>query len=508
MRLSQTLPRDLAASLVVFLVAIPLCLGIAIASGAPVEMGLISGIVGGIVVGLIAGSPLQVTGPAAGLAVIVFAFIQEHGIAMLGPVLIAAGALQILAGFAGIGAWFRAISPAVVHGMLAGIGVLIVLGQVHVLMGASPSAGAIENVAAMDETLGRIAGAGPSAEGMALLIGLVSLLAMLGWEKVRPAALSLLPGALIGVAAGTILTAALSLPIPRVDLPDSLLAGFALPGAAEFAGLAQPSILIATLVIAVIASAETLLSAAAVDRMHDGPRTRFNRELFAQGVGNSLCGLLGGLPITGVIVRSSANVQAGARTRASAVLHGVWILALVALAPAFLEQVPLTALAAVLIVTGWRLVALGHVRALLDHHGPMPVAIWGATVTLVVLQDLLIGVCVGLALSLVEILPHLRRRLAIRRSDRDGTIQFGLRGAATCRDVPALLGALEDLPEGRGIRLVDQGLRYIDHTSAETITEWVRREAKAGRPVEIQPRRARPHPRVEPIFARLSAELA
>ena len=508
MRLSETLPRDLAASLVVFLVAIPLCLGIAIASGAPVEMGLVSGIVGGLVVGLIAGSPLQVTGPAAGLAVIVFAFIQEHGIAMLGPVLIAAGALQILAGLAGIGAWFRAISPAVVHGMLAGIGVLIVLGQVHVLMGARPAAGAIENVAAMDETLGRLAGAGHTAEGTALLVGLIALLAMLGWEKVRPAALALLPGALVGVAAGTLLTAALDLPIPRVDLPDSLFAGFALPGAAEFAGLARPSVLIATLVIAVIASAETLLSAAAVDRMHEGPRTRFNRELCAQGIGNGLCGLLGGLPITGVIVRSSANVQAGARTRASAVLHGAWILALVALAPALLERVPLTALAAVLIVTGWRLVALRHVRELLDHHGVLPVAIWGATVTLVVVEDLLIGVGVGLALSLIEILPHRRRRLAIRRAERAGTIQLGLRGAATCRDVPALLGALESLPEGQRVRLVDQGLRYIDHTSAETISDWLRREARAGRPVEIQPRRALPHPRVGSSFARFSAELA
>lgn len=508
MRLRETLPRDLAASLVVFLVAIPLCLGIAIASGAPVAMGLISGIVGGAVVGLIAGSPLQVTGPAAGLAVIVFAFIQEHGVAMLGPVLVAAGVLQIVAGLLGIGSWFRAISPAVVHGMLAGIGLLIILGQVHVLMGARPAAGAIENVAAMGETLDHLVGAGNSAEGAALLVGLISLLAMLGWEKVRPAALTLMPGALIGVAAGTMLTAALDLPIPRVDLPESLFADLSLPGAADFAGLLQPSILIATLVIAVIASAETLLSAAAVDRMHDGPRTRFNRELFAQGVGNGVCGLLGGLPITGVIVRSSANVQAGARTRASAVLHGIWILALVALAPALLELVPLTALAAVLLVTGWRLIALRHVRELLSHHGFVPVAIWGATVTLVVVEDLLIGVGVGLALSLVEILPHLRRRLAIRHAERDGAIRLGLRGAATCRDVPALLGALESLPKGRRVRLVDQGLRYIDHTSAETISEWLRREAKAGRPIEVEPRRTRSHPRVGPVFARLSSELA
>lgn len=507
-RLASSLVRDVAASLVVFLVAIPLCLGIAIASGVPVAMGLVSGVVGGLVVGFLAGSPLQVTGPAAGLAVIVFGFVQQHGIAALGPVLVAAGLLQVLAGILRIGSWFRAISPAVVHGMLAGIGILIILGQAHVLMGGRPAAGAIENVAALDESLGRLLGPSVTTEAVALLVGLISLLAMIGWEKVRPRSLSLLPGALVGVVAGTALTAALRLPIPRVELPESLFAGLALPTLDAFAVLAQPGVLVAVLVIAVIASAETLLSAAAVDRMHDGARTRFDKELVAQGVGNGICGLLGGLPITGVIVRSSANVQAGARSRVSTILHGVWILGLVALAPALLEQAPLTALAAVLLVTGFRLIGLGHVRALFARHGPAPVGIWGATVTMVIVEDLLVGVAVGLALSLLEILPHLRRRLAIERQDQGDAIQLGLRGAATCKDVPALLAALEDLPEGRKVRLVGEGLRYMDHTSAETMSDWVRREARAGRPMEVRQPKAWRHPRLGPIFARLSAETA
>ena len=507
-RLASSLVRDVAASLVVFLVAIPLCLGIAIASGVPVAMGLVSGVVGGLVVGFLAGSPLQVTGPAAGLAVIVFGFVQQHGIAALGPVLVAAGLLQVLAGILRIGSWFRAISPAVVHGMLAGIGILIILGQAHVLMGGRPAAGAIENVAALDESLGRLLGPSVTTEAVALLVGLISLLAMIGWEKVRPRSLSLLPGALVGVVAGTALTAALRLPIPRVELPESLFAGLALPTLDAFAVLAQPGVLVAVLVIAVIASAETLLSAAAVDRMHDGARTRFDKELVAQGVGNGICGLLGGLPITGVIVRSSANVQAGARSRVSTILHGVWILGLVALAPALLEQAPLTALAAVLLVTGFRLIGLGHVRALFARHGPAPVGIWGATVTMVIVEDLLVGVAVGLALSLLEILPHLRRRLAIERQDQGDAIQLGLRGAATCKDVPALLAALEDLPEGRKVRLVGEGLRYMDHTSAETMSDWVRREARAGRPMEVRQPKTWRHPRLGPIFARLSAETA
>ena len=167
--LSRDFSSDLAASLVVFLVAMPLCLGIALASGVPVGMGLISGIIGGIVVGALAGSPLQVTGPAAGLAVIVFGFVQEHGVAMLGPVLLLAGLMQIAAGFVRLGNWFRLISPAVVHGMLTGIGILIVLAQIHVLMGSAPSAGALENAAAVSTSLGRVLGDRLTPQAMALI---------------------------------------------------------------------------------------------------------------------------------------------------------------------------------------------------------------------------------------------------------------------------------------------------------------------------------------------------
>ncbi|MBB4007767.1 SulP family inorganic anion transporter [Allorhizobium taibaishanense] len=482
---NSTLTRDVASSIVVFLVAIPLCLGIAIASGVPVAMGLVSGIVGGIVIGSIAGSPLQVSGPAAGLAVIVFGFVEEYGLVLLGPVLIVAGALQILAGYLKLGSWFRAISPAVVHGMLAGIGILIVLGQVHVLMDAKPAAGGVDNVAAMDETIGKVLGGGLSNHSMALAVGLFSLLAMVGWEKLRPARLRLVPGALIGVAGGTLLAVMLDLPIARVQVPATLLEGIRLPTVESFAGLAQPGVIATVLIIAVIASAETLLSAAAVDRMHDGERTRFNKELVAQGVGNSICGFLGALPVTGVIVRSSANIQAGAATRRSTILHGVWILALVALLPQLLGVVPLTALAAVLLVTGWRLVSLQHVRHLFDHHGWVPVAIWGATVSLVVVQDLLVGVAVGLALSIAEIIPFLRRKLHIDHQEDAQAIRLQLNGVGTCRDVPALLSTLEGLPDGKKVLIAPSGLRYVDHTCAETLTEWVTRERRAGRPLEV-----------------------
>ncbi|WFU07012.1 SulP family inorganic anion transporter (plasmid) [Rhizobium sp. CB3171] len=498
--------RDFASSLVVFFVAIPLCLGIAVASGVPVAMGLISGIVGGIVVGLLAGSPLQVSGPAAGLAVVVFGFVEQYGVAMLGPVLIVAGLLQILAAFLKIGSWFRAISPAVVHGMLAGIGILIILGQIHVLMGAKPAAGGIENVVAMERTFGHLWGGGLTSESVDLLVGLISLLAMIGWEKFRPKRLRLVPGALVGVATGTTLTAALRLPIARVEVPASLANSISLPTMESFANMAQPGIVVTTLVIAVIASAESLLSSAAVDRMHDGASTRFNKELFAQGIGNGFCGLLGGLPITGVIVRSSANIQAGAQTRTSAVLHGVWILGLTVLLPQLLSMVPLTALAAILLVTGWRLISLHHVRDLFDHHGWVPVGIWVATVAMVVLQDLLVGVALGLTLSIFEVLPYLRRKLAIDRMEDAETVHLTLGGVATCRDVPALLNTLESLPTGCTVRIASSDLHYVDHTCAETLRDWLKRQKKLGRTVDIQHPPAGRHPRLVPIFKRLTAE--
>src|ERR1700754_3641239 len=193
--------RDLTASLVVFLVAMPLCMGIAIASGVPPEKGLITGIIGGIVVGALAGSPLQVSGPAAGLAVIVFELVRDQGLSALGPILILAGMIQVAAGIFKLGGGFRAISPAVVHGMLAGIGVLIVVGQFHVLFDAKPLSSGLENLAAMP---GRLLGLDPAnakASELALVIALLTIAVMIAWEKLRPKMLRLVPGALLGVIA-------------------------------------------------------------------------------------------------------------------------------------------------------------------------------------------------------------------------------------------------------------------------------------------------------------------
>ncbi|WP_091148713.1 SulP family inorganic anion transporter [Novosphingobium sp. CF614] len=475
--------RDFTASIVVFLVAMPLCMGIAIASGVPPEKGLVTGIIGGIVVGLLAGSPLQVSGPAAGLAVIVFEFVRENGLEALGPVLLLAGLFQVIAGALKLGGLFRAISPAVVHGMLAGIGALIVIGQFHILFDEKPLSSGLDNMAMIPARILGLDFGNIAATEFALALGVLTIAVMLGWEKLRPKSMALVPGALLGVVAATVAAWGTGLDVARIQVPESIGAAFALPTSLEwFAPLASPSLIVAALAIAFIASAETLLSAAAVDRMHDGVRTKYDKELGAQGVGNLLCGLFGALPMTGVIVRSSANVQAGARTRLSTILHGVWILGFVALLPWLLREVPMAALGGVLVVTGWRLVSLKHVRHLFKAHGHLPAIIWAVTFVLVLTADLLTGVLVGLALSVVELLPHFRHlRLKVREHQEDEETRVELDGAATFVGLTRLNAVLEKQPDHRPVHLDLNRVKAMDHTTAETLSEWIARRRQSGR---------------------------
>lgn len=472
--------RDFTASIVVFLVAMPLCMGIAVASGVPPEKGLITGIIGGIVVGFLAGSPLQVSGPAAGLAVIVFELVRQHGMMALGPILLMAGAIQVIAGAARLGGWFRAISPAVVHGMLAGIGVLICISQFHVLFDDSPKPSGVGNLLAIPTALFRLV-SDAHATGSAFAVGALTIGAMLAWERFRPASLRLVPGALVGVTLATLAAFLMQLDVVRVNVPESIFASLSWPTLSGFTGMLTPALIATAVAVAFIASAETLISAAAVDRMHDGPRTDYDKELRAQGVGNFLCGAVGALPMTGVIVRSSANVQAGAMTRASTILHGVWIFAFVLGLPWLLREIPMASLAGILVVTGWRLVSLEHARHLLHHYGPLPAFIWATTLIMVVTTDLLTGVLTGFALSLIELVPHLRNlKLDMNVVRNDEHVEVQLRGGATFVSLPRLSKVLDGLPSGGLIRLDVSGLAKVDHTCAEVLADWIQRKRRGG----------------------------
>ncbi|WP_437205757.1 SulP family inorganic anion transporter [Planctomicrobium sp. SH664] len=612
---TRTWPNDLLSSIVVFLVALPICMGIAVASGVPVCAGLVAGIIGGIVAGSLSGCPLQASGPAAGLTVIVFEAVQRHGLQTLGVIVVLAGILQILAGTARIGQWFRAISPAVVHGMLAGIGVLIVASQFHVMLDEAPYGSGIKNLVSipqslktvmvqpgpfskdawhsrrellqqlgelhrqqvmLNEQLGeriprkdttgrqilkievedlattqkaiysqveklisestkifasepsrqkRVAELGSNAltaighsledlennrpdvvlkssrdalkslsafqsayrnQQFAAGLGILTIIILVLWKTYAKGRLGMVPGPLIAIVIVSTVAWMWEIPVLYVEIPDSIkdelhFINWNILSDADWGGVLGTGLL-----LAVVASAETLLSAGAVDKMHSGPRTNYNRELLSQGVGNLCCGLVGALPITGVIVRSSANVQAGAKTRLSTVLHGIWLLAFVALLGSLLRMIPTAGLAAILVYTGFKLVNINVIRSLAQY-GRGEVVIYAATLMTIVATDLLIGVLVGLALAVLRlVLRFSRLRIQTDQSSANsGRYAVRLYGAATFIRLPKLAQALERLPAGKSVEIDLRHLREVDQACFELIEEWAKQYQAVGGNVDI-----------------------
>lgn len=473
--------KDLLASVVVFLVALPLCMGIAIASGVPPALGLVTGIVGGLVVGTLAGCPLQVSGPAAGLAVFTYQLVQEHGLPMLGFIVLAAGAIQLAAGLLKIGQFFRAISPAVIHGMLAGIGVLILAGQFHVMVDDKPRGNGLANLASIpDAILKGIFPLDGSTHHMAAFIGLCTITTLILWNQFAPKRLKMVPGALVAVVTGSALAALLRLDIKFVDVPSNLIAAANWPDWSNWRVLFTPAVLFDAFAVAFVASAETLLCATAVDQMHGGKRTNYDRELAAQGLGNMLCGLFGALPMTGVIVRSSANVNAGATTRMSAIYHGAWLLLLVAAFPQVLRLVPTAGLAAILVFTGYKLINVKEMKKLASYGKPV-VAVYAATLVMIVATDMLTGILVGLAISLAKLI-YLLTHLGVRVERRLDRVDVHLTGKATFIRLPKLADTLDAVPEGIEAHIHIGEIEYIDHACIDVLRVWEKQHrAKGGR---------------------------
>lgn len=481
---SSTLGADLLASVVVFLVALPLCMGIAIASNMPPSAGLITGIVGGIVVGFLAGSPLQVSGPAAGLAVLVWQLVEKFGIEMIGVIVFFAGLIQLTAGVLKLGQWFRAVSPAVIHGMLAGIGVLILVGQFHVMFDGKPLGTGIQNLLGIPKAIGDAIAAGDSRLTAGML-GIATIASIFGWATFAPKSLKAIPAPLVGVALAMAAAATLGLNgIKYVDVPDNLFAGLlsgeVFPTFEKLARILEPAVLIGAISVAFIASAETLLCATAVDAMHSGERTKYDRELSAQGVGNTICGLFGALPMTGVIVRSGANVEAGAKTRASAILHGIWLLLFVAMIPWTLRYIPMAALAAVLVFTGYKLAYPKIVPALMKY-GKAEVFIYAVTIAMIVSTDLLKGVVTGLVLSLGKLLYAFSHLTVKKEEDvAKNRIDLHFDGSATLVRLPILARALEALKPGSNVHVHLADLDYIDHACLDLLTNWEKQHKATG----------------------------
>ncbi|MGR3869069.1 SulP family inorganic anion transporter [Streptomyces graminifolii] len=475
------LRQDFAASLVVFLVALPLCVGVAVASGVPAELGLVTGIVGGIVTGLMRGSSLQVSGPAAGLTVLVFEAVREYGLPALGVIVLITGLLQVLMGVLKLGRYFRAISVSVVEGMLAGIGLVLIAGQLYSVAGAKAPASGVDKIV---ELPGALVDAVGNTEALAsLALGAATIAVLVLWKRL-PAKVRTVPGPLAAVGLATLAALVFGLPVATVEV-QGLLGSLQPPPLGAFGDLAQVGMLGTIVAFTLIASAESLFSAAAVDRLHSGQRTQYDKELVAQGAGNALCGILGALPMTAVIVRSAANVQAGARTKASRVMHGVWLLLFAALLPDVLAYIPIPALAGILVHAGAKLIPVREIVSLWrEHRGEALILV--VTALSIVAVSMFEGVLIGLALAVAKTAweaSHIKLEVVDKGA---GPVQAYLSGNATFLRLPKILDSLEALPQDRPVELHLSGLHHLDHACRTALENWAERHSAAGtEPVKL-----------------------
>ncbi|MFE5534182.1 SulP family inorganic anion transporter [Streptomyces sp. NPDC056492] len=478
------LHADLSASLTVFLIALPLSLGIALATGAPLQAGLVAAAVGGMVAGRLGGTPLLVSGPATGLTVVTAELIQHYGWRTTCAITVLAGCCQL--GLAALRTARSAlmVSPAIVHGMLAGVGVTIALAQLHIVLGGTPQSSAVANVLGLP---GQLANLHPAALGVSAL----TLVVLLGWPRLPGRvglALRKVPAALAAVATATAFAALTGLSLPRVDLPS--WRSHALPELPEGPVL---GIMAAVLTVTLVGSVESLLSAVATDKLIASqrrtgsrpPRADLDRELRGQGAANVLSGLLGGLPIAGGAVRSVANVKSGAVSRRSVMLHGLWILLAAALLVPVLDMIPLAALAALVMALGVQMVNATHLRTVTRHR---EIAVYVTTIAAVVLGGVLEGVAIGIAVA-VAIALHRLARTRITLEVRDGVHRVWARGQLTFLAVPRLSRVLNQIPPG-GRVVVELDGSFMDHAAYETLQDWQHAHLVHGGSLEVTGRSA------------------
>jgi len=480
---------DFASGLVVFLVALPLCLGIAMASGAPLFSGIISGIIGGIVVGYLSQSQLSVSGPAAGLTAIVLTAITDLGAfdIFLTAVFIA-GLIQLGLGFLKAGSISNYFPTNVIEGMLAGIGVIIIMKQLPHAFGYDADFEGDESFvqATDDNTFSAIFSIFNHIQLGAILITLVSISILIMWDKV-PALkkLKLVPGALVAVIVGILLNeffiaSGSSLAIGKehlvsLPIPSSFEEFKAIIVTPNFAGITNPKVWVVGLTIAIVASIETLLCIEAADRMDAHKRfTNTNVELKAQGVGNMISALLGGLPMTSVVVRTSANNAAGAKSKLSAIIHGVLLLVCVLVIPVLLNKIPLATLAAVLLLVGYKLAKPATFKHFWQY-GKYQFLPFIATFLGVVFTDLLKGVALGIAISIVFILRgNLKRAYSFRKEEYvDGdVINIDLAQEVSFLNKAAIKLTLANIPENSKVVINAHDTVYIAHDILDLIHEF------------------------------------
>lgn len=487
------LKQDFPSSIVVFLVAVPLCLGIALASGAPFFSGLIAGIVGGIVIGSLSNSHLSVSGPAAGLTAIVLAAITKMGAFETFLVaVVLAGVLQVILGFIRAGSIANYIPGSVIKGMLTAIGIIIILKQIPHAFGYDKNAegtltfnepGGGNTFTAILEPLSKI-------HIGVTIITLVALGIMILWERPFMKKFRMVPGALIAVAAAVVLNLLFRsfapslavggdhlVQVPVASNVDEFLGLFTFP---NFGQITNPEVIITAITLAAVASIETLLCIEAIDKLDPHRRvTSLNHELKAQGIGNMVSGLLGGLPITSVVVRSTANLNAGAQSKLSAILHGLLILVSALFIPGILNMIPLGALAAILLITGYKLAKISIFKQMFNN-GKYQWVPFIITVVAVVFTDLLKGVGLGLAASIIAILyGNLRNSYYFHKNKYHAgeLIRIHLSEEVSFLNKASIKLTLDHLPHNSTVLIDATHTHYIDFDVLELIREF--KEVKA-----------------------------
>ncbi|MFF1262025.1 MULTISPECIES: bifunctional SulP family inorganic anion transporter/carbonic anhydrase [unclassified Streptomyces] len=477
---------DLSASGAVFLIALPLSLGIALATGAPLQAGLVAAAVGGLVAGRLGGSPLQVSGPAAGLTVVTADLIHRYGWRTTCAITVIAGIAQLGLGCLRVARTALAVSPAVVHGMLAGIGVTIAVAQVHIVLGGTPQSAVLDNLRALPAELTHV-------DLAALLLSMLTLAVLFAWPRIpgrAGRALRRVPAALVAVACATATSAFAGITVTRVDLPS--WSSHALAGLPEGPVM---GLVAAVLTVTLVCSVQSLLGAVAVDKLAsskpalrpEARRSDLDRELLGQGAANIVSGTLGGLPVAGVAVRSAANVNAGSESRNSTMLHGVWVVVAALLMVPVLEQIPLASLAALVMAVGIQMVSLHHIRTVTRHR---EVLVYAVTTLGVVALGVLEGVALGIAVAVGVALHRLTRTRITHTLDETGTPGQGgthhvrVRGQLTFLAVPRLSRVLHQVPQGVCC-VVELDGSFMDHAAFESLQDWQKSHVAQGGKVEV-----------------------
>lgn len=500
MKLFRSWRSDAQSSLVVFLVALPLCLGIALASNAPLASGLFAGIIGGIIVGFFSGSNVSVSGPAAGLTVIVVNSITELGsFEAFTLAVFFSGLIQIAFGaFKGgvIGNYFP---NSVIKGMLAAIGLILILKQFPHAVGYDTDFFGDESFDQKDgeNTFTGIFKALNYVHWGAIIISSLSIILMITWEKLAGSGrkfFKLFPGALAAVLFGVALNeyfrfsdSSLALdPTHLVALPfnggwGEILSNVKLP---DWSFVTNPLIYKIAFTIALVGSLESLLSIDAADKLdQSGKITSKNRELYAQGIANSLSGLIGGLPITAVIVRTSANVTAGAKSKLSAILHGVWLLLCVVFIPDLLNRIPLSALAAVLMLVGYKLTKPALIKSVYQK-GMNQFIPFAITILAILFTDLLIGIAIGMVVGLVFIIKaNMQKAIVVVQDERSYLVRF--HKDTTFLHKSQLIGVLEGIPKHSHV-ILDGGKVFLDEDIIELLEDFVRSSSRRHIEVSLE----------------------